>query len=199
MRIFRYLLGHKLALFIAVVLLVGQAFADLSIPKLTSDIVDVGIRQSGVEHAACDEVSARTYDVALMMSDGAGERCSKPPTTKPARARTVSTSSERGISPSSIGSWRCRSSRSTPDASAPGRLLSTISWMRTGRGRSRRTGSRTRSRLSRSERARREARFRISRPSPPLFESMRSSAMTRRACKWATSPRSGSRCCCSRG
>lgn len=77
MRIFRYLLGHKLALFIAVVLLVGQAFADLSIPKLTSDIVDVGIRQSGVEHAACDEVSARTYDVALMMSDGAGEEMLK--------------------------------------------------------------------------------------------------------------------------
>ena len=73
MRILRYLLGHKIALFVVIVLLVGQAFADLSLPKLTSDIVDVGIQQSGIEHAACDEVSARTHDIAVMMSDAAGE------------------------------------------------------------------------------------------------------------------------------
>ena len=73
MRILRYLLGHKIALFVVIVLLVGQAFADLSLPKLTSDIVDVGIQQSGIEHAACDEVSARTHDIAAMMSDAAGE------------------------------------------------------------------------------------------------------------------------------
>lgn len=67
MRIVRYLLEHKLALAIVVVLLVGQAFTDLSLPRLTSNIVDVGIQQQGVEHVAADELSSRTFSIARMM------------------------------------------------------------------------------------------------------------------------------------
>ncbi|WP_241159495.1 ABC transporter ATP-binding protein [Adlercreutzia sp. ZJ176] len=68
MRIARYLLEHKLALLMVIVLLIGQAAADLSLPRLTSDIVDVGIQQQGVEHVAADELTERTFEIACMMS-----------------------------------------------------------------------------------------------------------------------------------
>ena len=31
-------------------LLIGQAYCDLTMPQITSDIIDVGIQNSGVEH-----------------------------------------------------------------------------------------------------------------------------------------------------
>ncbi len=61
MRVFRYLFAHKGALVLVVCLLMVQAFADLALPNLTSQIVDVGIQQAGIESAAVDEMSATTY------------------------------------------------------------------------------------------------------------------------------------------
>ncbi len=74
LRIIRCLFEHKLALLIVLALLVGQAAAELSIPRLTSNIVDVGIQQSGVEHAALDEMSASTYDTVAMVLPAEQER-----------------------------------------------------------------------------------------------------------------------------
>lgn len=74
MRLIRYFRNHKLAVLVVVVLLIGQAYTDLSLPRLTSDIVDVGIQQSGIEHVATDEMSARTYDLASMMLPEADEK-----------------------------------------------------------------------------------------------------------------------------
>ena len=62
MRIIRYLKNCKVAVLLIVCLLVVQAFTDLALPHYTSDIVDVGIQQSGVEHAATDEMTAKTHD-----------------------------------------------------------------------------------------------------------------------------------------
>ncbi|WP_165253825.1 ABC transporter ATP-binding protein [Adlercreutzia sp. ZJ304] len=62
MRVFRYLLEHKAAVLLVLLLLIAQAFCELAIPNLTSNIVDVGIQQSGVEHVATEEMSAQTYD-----------------------------------------------------------------------------------------------------------------------------------------
>lgn len=67
MRIIRYLKNCKVAVLLIVCLLVVQAFADLALPHYTSDIVDVGIQQSGVEHAATDEMTAKTHDEIAMM------------------------------------------------------------------------------------------------------------------------------------
>lgn len=67
MRIVRYLKNCKLAVFLIVCLLIVQAFAELSLPRWTSQIVDVGIQQSGVEDAAVGEMAARTYDAIGMM------------------------------------------------------------------------------------------------------------------------------------
>ena len=71
MRIIRYLKDCKLAVALVVCLLVAQAAADLALPSYTSKIVDVGIQQSGVEHVAVDEMTARTHDlVAMMLPEG---------------------------------------------------------------------------------------------------------------------------------
>lgn len=67
MRIIRYLKNSKIAVVLITCLLIVQAFSDLALPNYTSKIVDVGIQQSGVEHAATQEMSARTHDLVAMM------------------------------------------------------------------------------------------------------------------------------------
>ena len=70
MRLIKNFANHKIAVAIVVVLLTVQAFCDLSLPNYTSDIVDVGIQQSGVEHASTDALTERTHDlVAIMESE----------------------------------------------------------------------------------------------------------------------------------
>lgn len=53
------------------VLLVTQAACDLALPQYTSDIVDVGIQQGGIESAALDEISAESFEV-LCVFDKSG-------------------------------------------------------------------------------------------------------------------------------
>ncbi len=74
MRIIRYLKNCKLAVLLIVCLLVVQAATDLSLPNYTSQIVDVGIQQSGVEHAATDEMTAKTFDEVAMMLPASDEQ-----------------------------------------------------------------------------------------------------------------------------
>lgn len=62
MQIFRFLFEHKLALGIVIVLLAGVAMCNLALPAFTSQIVDVGIQQSGVEHVTCEEMTSSTHD-----------------------------------------------------------------------------------------------------------------------------------------
>ncbi len=74
MQLIRFISPHKFALLLVLILLIGQAFAELSLPRYTSDIVDVGIQQSGVEHVATDELSARTYNLAGLLLDDQGRQ-----------------------------------------------------------------------------------------------------------------------------
>ena len=71
MGIFRYILRHKAALFAVFVLLVAQAACDLALPAFTSQIVDVGIQQSGVEHVTCEVMTEGTHDAVESMLEGA--------------------------------------------------------------------------------------------------------------------------------
>lgn len=69
-KLIKYLSDHKLAVLIILLLLVIQAFCDLSLPSYTSDIVDVGIQQSGIEGAAAEKYTAGTYEaLKLFMTD----------------------------------------------------------------------------------------------------------------------------------
>lgn len=73
MRIVKNLANHKIAVALVVVLLAVQAFCDLSLPNYTSDIVDIGIQQSGIEHAATSQLSERTHDLVSIMVDDQDE------------------------------------------------------------------------------------------------------------------------------
>ncbi|WP_165045926.1 ABC transporter ATP-binding protein [Adlercreutzia sp. ZJ138] len=73
MRLIRYLKGSVAAVLVIVALLIVQAFTDLAIPRFTSDIVDVGIQQSGIEHASVEEMRAETYRVVSLLVDASDE------------------------------------------------------------------------------------------------------------------------------
>ena len=70
MQLIKNLANHKLAVVLCFALLICQAYCDLSLPRYTSDIVDVGIQQSGVDHVATTQLSERTYNVASLLLDG---------------------------------------------------------------------------------------------------------------------------------
>ncbi|MHB8962802.1 MAG: ABC transporter ATP-binding protein [Saccharofermentanales bacterium] len=57
----RYLKPFTVGLLIAIVLLFIQAMADLNLPNYMSDIVNVGIQQNGIEHAAPQAISISGY------------------------------------------------------------------------------------------------------------------------------------------
>ncbi|MDE6709659.1 MAG: hypothetical protein K2J76_04125 [Oscillospiraceae bacterium] len=54
-------------------LLVAQAVCDLALPQYTSDIVDVGIQQGGIENAALSRISPESFEKLWMLLD-CGER-----------------------------------------------------------------------------------------------------------------------------
>lgn len=68
MRIIAYLKKSKIAVLLIVLLLIVQAFADLSLPRYTSDLVDVGIQQGGIEDASPVEMSEDTFNYVCMIA-----------------------------------------------------------------------------------------------------------------------------------
>lgn len=73
MGVIRYLLRHKAAMALATLLLMALVACDLALPTLTSDIVDVGIQQAGIEHVATDRLSGATHDAIAERLEGDGQ------------------------------------------------------------------------------------------------------------------------------
>lgn len=70
MRIFKYFKRYWISVLLILALLILQAFAELSLPNYTSDIVDVGIQQSGIENSVADQMRPETLDqIELFMDD----------------------------------------------------------------------------------------------------------------------------------
>lgn len=74
MRIVAYLKQSKVAVFLIVLLLIVQAFADLSLPRYTSDLVDVGIQQGGIEEASPSVMREETYQYVCMLASDEDEQ-----------------------------------------------------------------------------------------------------------------------------
>ena len=69
-RIFKNLVPYWKSVIMILVLLVLQAFCDLSLPQYTSDIIDVGIQNKGVGHVMPEAVTEDEYNLAqLFMTD----------------------------------------------------------------------------------------------------------------------------------
>ena len=70
MRVLRLFKNHLLALVAVTALLVVSANADLALPSLMSEIVDVGIQQGGIESPVPDSIRESSLDdLELFMSD----------------------------------------------------------------------------------------------------------------------------------
>jgi ATP-binding cassette, subfamily B, multidrug efflux pump len=69
-RLIKYLRPYVWWILAILVLLFGQAMADLSLPTYMSDIVNVGIQQNGIENAVPKAISATEFNrLTLFMSD----------------------------------------------------------------------------------------------------------------------------------
>lgn len=65
-RIFKNMIPYWKSLLIVLLFLFVQAWCDLSLPAYTSDIIDVGILNSGVEHVLPEAVTAREFEAAKL-------------------------------------------------------------------------------------------------------------------------------------
>ncbi len=69
-KIFKNMLPYWKGLIIVIALLIVQAWCDLSLPAYTSDIIDVGIQNKGVEHVLPEAVTEDEFTlVQLFMTD----------------------------------------------------------------------------------------------------------------------------------
>lgn len=72
-KIFKNMVPYWKAVFVILALLLIQAMCDLALPSYTSDIIDVGIQKSGVEHVVPQAVTAEEFETAqLMMTEDEG-------------------------------------------------------------------------------------------------------------------------------
>lgn len=63
-RIFKNLRPYKKFVAVIFVLLIVQAYCDLSLPQYTSDIIDTGIQNSGIEHIMPEKITETEYGEA---------------------------------------------------------------------------------------------------------------------------------------
>lgn len=67
-KIMKYLGEFKASVVAVVLLLILQAYCDLALPSYTSDIVDVGIEQGGIENAVPEVMRAETLENICLLS-----------------------------------------------------------------------------------------------------------------------------------
>ena len=73
-KIFKNMLPYWKAVIIIIALLFVQAWCDLSLPSYTSDIIDVGIQNSGVEHIVPEKLTKSEFETAqFIMTDDEAE------------------------------------------------------------------------------------------------------------------------------
>ena len=65
-KLFKYLKPHAKAVALIVVVLIVQAFCDLSLPSYTSDIVNVGIQQGGIDESMPKAVTEEDMNKLLL-------------------------------------------------------------------------------------------------------------------------------------
>ena len=66
-KIFKNMLPYWKWILVIVAFLAMQAFCDLSLPQYTSDIIDVGIMSSGVEHILPEEMTQEDFSILLII------------------------------------------------------------------------------------------------------------------------------------
>ncbi len=76
-KLFRFLKGSLISIMLIFVLLIIQAFCDLSLPNYTSNIVDVGIQQGGIESVVPLQIRQTEFDkIKLFLTEENAEKLS---------------------------------------------------------------------------------------------------------------------------
>ena len=65
-KLFKNMLPYWKSLIVIIALLFVQAFCDLSLPQYTSDIIDTGIQNSGIEHILPERITKEDYGYATL-------------------------------------------------------------------------------------------------------------------------------------
>ena len=74
-KIFKNMIPYWKSIIIIFALLFVQAWCDLALPSYTSDIIDVGIQNNGVEHIVPEALTAEAFEMAeLFMTDEEAEQ-----------------------------------------------------------------------------------------------------------------------------
>ena len=70
-KIFKNLIPYWRWIILIFVFLIAQAYCDLALPAYTSDIIDVGIQDHGIEHILPEEITSEDYQMSqtFMLSD----------------------------------------------------------------------------------------------------------------------------------
>ena len=68
-RIFKNLIPYWKTVVVIVLLLVVQAYCDLSLPQYTSNIIDVGIQNSGIAHIVPEKITEKEFQEAQIFMD----------------------------------------------------------------------------------------------------------------------------------
>lgn len=66
LRIIRYMKGQGLTVLLIIGLLLIQAYCDLSLPQYTSDIIDTGIQNKGMEHVLPEKIREAEFQYAML-------------------------------------------------------------------------------------------------------------------------------------
>ena len=65
-KILKHLTPYWKTIIVVVLLLVIQAYCDLALPTYTSDIIDTGIQNKGVEHVVPERITGESHEEAKL-------------------------------------------------------------------------------------------------------------------------------------
>ena len=65
-KLFKHLKPYATTIAVIVMVLIVQAYCDLSLPSYTSDIVNVGIQQGGIDEDIPDAIAEKEMDKLLL-------------------------------------------------------------------------------------------------------------------------------------
>lgn len=70
LKIFKYLKNETISVLAIILLLIVQAYLDLTLPEYTSKIINVGVQQNGIENAAIEKIGKTSLDkITLFLTE----------------------------------------------------------------------------------------------------------------------------------
>ena len=70
LKIFKYLKNETISVIAIILLLIAQAYLDLTLPEYTSKIINVGVQQNGIENATIEKIGEKSLEkLTLFLND----------------------------------------------------------------------------------------------------------------------------------